>query len=67
MTNEPVSFIEWRNQSDELNMIKAENVTVLNYTIELVTDDMQGQMYTCRAVVRNITDTETVTLRVEGV
>ena len=65
-TNEPVSSIEWINESNRLKITTTTNVTVLNYTISPVTDDMQGQMYVCKAVSINVTDTDSVELSVEG-
>ena len=64
--NEPVSFIQWRNMSHSLSRTTTENVTVLNYTIPLVKDDMQGQIYTCVAHSGNITDTQTTEILAEG-
>ena len=39
----------------------------LNYTIPLVTDDMEGEMFTCTAVAGATTYTETVVIKVKGV
>ena len=64
ITNELASLIEWSSQSSGLAM--DVNVTVLNYTIPLVTDDLQGETFTCTAVVRNANDTEKVALNVAG-
>ena len=64
ITNELASLIEWSNKSSGLTM--DVNVTVLNYTISLVTDDLQGETFTCTAVVSNTNDTERVTLNVAG-
>ena len=66
ITNEPVSFIQWRNMSHNLTSITEERVTVLNYTIPLVKDDMQGQIYICVALSGNITDTQTATILANG-
>ena len=63
ITNELASFIEWKNQT---SMFNKTNVTVLNYTIPLVTDEMQGETLTCTAIVSNTSDTERVTLIVTG-
>ena len=63
-TNELASFIESSSQSSGLTM--DVNVTVLNYTIPLVTDDLQGETFTCTAVVSNTNDTERVVLNVVG-
>ena len=64
ITNELTSLIEWSSQSSGLAM--DVNVTVLNYTIPLVTDDLQGETFICTAVVRNANDRERVTLNVAG-
>ena len=65
ITNEPVSFIQWRNMN--LSSTTEGRVTLLNYTIPLVKDDMQGQIYTCIALSGNITDSRTATILAEGV
>ena len=52
--------------SHNLSNTTEENVTVLNYTIPLVRDDMQGQIYTCIALSGNITDTQTATILAKG-
>ena len=39
----------------------------LNYTIPLVTDDMEGERFTCTAVAGPTTYTETVVVQVKGV
>ena len=43
------------------------NLTVLEYTIPLVTDDLQGQQFTCIAVAGDATYTETVDIQVQGI
>ena len=52
--------------SHSLSRTTTENVTVLNYTIPLVKDDMQGQIYTYVAHSGNITDTQTTVILAEG-
>ena len=52
--------------SHNLSSTTEERVTVLNYTIPLVKDDMQGQIYTCIALSGNITDTQTATILANG-
>ena len=52
--------------SHNLSSTTEERVTVLNYTIPLVRDDMQGQIYTCIALSGNITDTQTDTILTKG-
>ena len=66
MTNihEPVSSIEWRDQSSTV-LASATDQTVVEYTIPLVRDDFQGLQLTCRAVAGTIYN-ETVELRVAG-
>ena len=66
ITNEAVSFIQWRNMSHNLSSTTEERVTVLNYTIPLVRDDMQGQIYTCVALSRNVTDSQIATILPKG-
>ena len=65
MTNIPVTSIEWRDNSYDV-LINATNQTVLEYTIPLVTDDLQGQDYKCVAVAGSTNYTETVEIQVEG-
>ena len=65
-TNEPASSIEWRNESNQLNISSSGSATELDYTISLVTDDLQGQIFTCTAVVENVSDTESVRVSVKG-
>ena len=68
MTNVAVDSIaiEWGNQSSVLNMSSADNLTVLDYTIPLVRDDLQGEYLTCTAVAGETTYTETVEIQVTG-
>ena len=42
------------------------NLMMLEYTITQVTDDLQGQQFTCIAVAGNATYNETVDIQVEG-
>ena len=67
ITNEPVSFIQWRSMSHNLSSTPEGRVTVLNYTISLVKDDMQGQIYTCIAISGNITDSQNATILAKGI
>ena len=68
LTNEPASSIAWSSNSSELQSTINMNVMVLNYTIELVTDDMNGQMYNCRVVSENsISGNESAILSVKGI
>ena len=63
MTIFRTSSIEWRNESTVLQ--SAADQTVLNYTIDLVSDDLQGVQYTCRAVAEDGTEyTQTVEIQV---
>ena len=59
--------IEWRDQSSVLNMSSAMNLTVLEYTIPLVKDDLQGQQFTCIAVAGDAMYTETIEIQVTGI
>ena len=65
ITNEHASQIVWRRQSSQLEM--DVNVTVLNYTIPLVSDDLQGETFTCTAIFSNTNSTESVMLSVSGI
>ena len=68
MTNKPVDSIEWRNESSQLAMSDGGNLTVLEYTIPLVTDDLQGHQLSCTATAaRSTTYNETVWLDVQGI
>ena len=67
MTNIAVDSIEWRDQSSVLNMSVAVNLTVLEYTIPVVRDDLQGQQFTCTAVAEDTTYTETVETTFAGI
>ena len=66
MTNIAVNSIEWRNQSSQLIMSDAGNLMELQYTIDLVTDDLQGQQFTCIAIADTTTYNETVIIQVQG-
>ena len=67
MTNIAVSSIELRDQSSVLDTNDDnQNVTVLEYTIPLVRDDLQGEQLTCTAVAGETTYTETVDIQVTG-
>ena len=46
-----VSTIEWGDQSSAV--LKIANQTVLNYTIPLVSDNLQGMLYTCSVVAKD--------------
>ena len=59
--------IKWRDQSSVLNMSSAMNLTVLEYTIPLVKDDLQGQQFTCIAVAGDAMYTETIEIQVTGI
>ena len=52
--------------SHNLSSTTEENVTVLNYTIPLVRDDMQEQIYTCVALSRNVADSQIATILPRG-
>ena len=67
MTNVAVDTIEWRNQSSSLSFINnVTNLTMLQYTIALVMDDLQGEQFTCIAVAGGTTYNESFTLKVQG-
>ena len=64
-TNVAVDSIELRDQSSSLLTINnMTNLTMLQYTIDLVMDDLQGQLFTCIAKAGNTTYNETVTIQV---
>ena len=68
MINIPVDSIEWRDQSSSVlnNISSAENLTMLDYTIPLVSDGLNGQRFTCIAMAGDTTYTEAVEIQVEG-
>ena len=67
MTNVAVDTIEWRDQSSLLLIINnVTNLTMLQYTIDLVMDDLQGQVFTCIAVAGGTKYNESFTLKVQG-
>ena len=72
MTNIPVNSIEWENETSMLDKISAADVTLLEYTIDPVKDDLQGQRLTCVAVAGDSGDsgdsvyTETEVVDVQG-
>ena len=65
MTNIQVTSIKWRNQSSDVLASTTDNM-VLEYNISPVTDDLQGQQFTCVAVAGATTYIETVEIQVEG-
>ena len=65
MADIAVTSLEWRDNSSDV-LINATNQTVLQYTIPLVTDDLQGQEYKCVAVAGCSTHTEIVEIHVQG-
>ena len=68
MTNIAVNSIELRNQSSSLLIINnVTNLTELQYTIDLVMDDLQGEQFTCIAVSGATTYNETVIIEVQGI
>ena len=68
MTNIAVNSIEWRNQSSHLIMSDAGNLMELQYIIDLVTDDLQGQQFTCIAIAADTTTyNEIVIIQVQGI
>ena len=66
MTNVPVFSIEWKNETSTLASISAANLTVLEYTIDPVKDDLQGHYLTCVAVAGDSEYTEMEVVDVEG-
>ena len=66
MTNIAVSSIEWRNETYTLKTSTGANVTVLEYTIDPVKDDLEGHNLTCVAVTGTTVYTETEVVDVEG-
>ena len=64
-TNIEVSSIEWRDETFAI-LNSATDQTVVEYTIPLVRDDLQGLQYTCRAVAGTTIYTETVEIQVVG-
>ena len=66
MTNIPVSSIKWRDETSTLANITGANVTLLEYTIDPVKDDLQGQRLTCVAVAGTSVYSETEVVAVRG-
>ena len=66
MTNIPVSSIELRNETSTLKSISGDSVTVLEYSIDLVKDNLQGQRLTCVAVGDDTVYTETAVVTVKS-
>ena len=62
----PVSSLEWRDQSSLLITSDAMNLTVLEYMISVVTDDLQGHLLSCTAVAGDAVYTKMVELQVKG-
>ena len=67
MTNIAVDSIEWWNQSSQLIISNATDLMELQYTIDLVTDDLQGQQFTCIAIAGDATYNEIVNIQVQGI
>ena len=67
MTNIAVNSIEWRDQSSELIMSDATDLMELQYTIDLVIDDLQDQEFTCIAIADTSIYNETVIIQVQGI
>ena len=67
--NIEVSSIEWRDQTSAVlsSTMSGGAHSMLDYTIDLVSDDLQGQEYSCNAEVADGTVyTETVRIEVVG-
>ena len=62
-TNIEVSSIEWMDETSAI-LSSATDQTVVEYTIPLVRDDLQGLQYTCTAVGGTTNYTETVEIQV---
>ena len=67
MTNLPVSSVEWRNETSTLSNISADNLTVLEYSIDPVKDELQGQKLTCVAVAGGTEYTKGQIVQVQGI
>ena len=68
-TNIEVSSIEWRDQSTAVlsSTISGGTHSMLDYTIDLVSDDLQEQEYSCTAEAPDGTEyIETVQIEVVG-
>ena len=66
MTNIPVSSFEWNNETSTLANITGANLTVLEYTIDQVKDDLQGHRLTCVAVAGTTVYSEREVVAVRG-
>ena len=67
MINIAVNSIEWRNQSSLLIISDVGDLMELQYTIDLVTDDLHGQEFTCIAIADTSIYHETVIIQVQGI
>ena len=68
MTNVAVDSIELRDQSSSLLIINnVTNLMELQYTINLVRDDLQGQQFTCIAVAGDTKYIENIVIEVQGI
>ena len=68
-TNIEVSSIEWRDETSTVlsSTMSGGTHTMLDYTIDPVSDDLQGQEYSCNAeAVDGTVYTETVRIEVVG-
>ena len=66
MTNIPVSSIKWRDETSTLDEISATNVTLLEYTIDPVKDDLQGHRLACVALAGTTVYIESQIVAVRG-
>ena len=57
--------MEWMDETSAV-LSSTTDQTVVEYTIPLVRDDLQGLQYTCRAVAGTTIYTETVEIQVVG-
>ena len=67
MTNIPVSSIKLKNETSTLASISAANLTVLEYTIDPVMDDLQGHNLTCIAMAGDSEYTQMEVVDVQGI
>lgn len=66
MTDIPVTSIEWWNQSSQLIMTDNDNLTLLEYTINPVTDDLQEKQFICLVEAGDTIYTEMTVVQVQG-
>ena len=63
----PADTIGWRNELSSSMLTTNSGVNLTEFTIPVVTDNLQGMQFTCIAMAGDTTYTETVEIQVEGI